>query len=116
MPMIPFEYRDFWDVPRFILCTVDGTEILLDAGFDDSLENYASEYKVYALPPELDSGSLDSWAELPSAQVTYLGSIPVREIEFDASGREGIEIGPLLKLLRGMKPGLCIDKEGRTTA
>ena len=99
MAMIQFEYRDFWDVPRFILCTVEGIELLLDSGFDDSLDEYPPEYKVYALPPELEPDSANSWAQLPSPKARYLGSIPVSEIEFDASKRKELEVAPLLRLL-----------------
>lgn len=106
MAKVAFEYRDFWDVPRLIVCTVDGTEILLDSEFDESLEQYASHYKVYALPPELDSASMNAWADLPSSEATYLGSVPVSEIEFDPSRRKEIEVGPLLELLRHREQGL----------
>ena len=100
MPRVAFEYRDFWDVPRLIVCTVDGVEILLDSEFDESLGEYADEYKVYALPPELEQGKLNSWADLPSPEASYLGSVPVSEIEFDPSKRREIEVGPLLEFLR----------------
>jgi hypothetical protein len=100
MPKVAFEYRDFWDIPRLIVCTVEGTEILLDSEFDDLLEEYAPHYKVYALPPELDSDSTESWADLPPSQAAYLGSVPVSEIEFDPSKRKEIEVGPLLKFLK----------------
>jgi len=36
---------------------------------------------------------------LPSPQARYLGSIPVSEIEFDASKRKELEVAPLLRLL-----------------
>jgi hypothetical protein len=41
--MVPFAYHAFWDVPRFIVCTVEGTEILLDASFDDELDEYVPD-------------------------------------------------------------------------
>jgi hypothetical protein len=106
MPRVAFEYRDYWDVPRLIVCTVEGTEILLDSEFDESLEEYAAQYKVYALPPELEPGSMNSWANLPSPEARYLGSVSVSAIEFDPSGRKEIEVGPLLDLLRGRDPSL----------
>jgi len=104
MPKVAFEYRDFWDVPRLILCTVDGTAILLDSEFDDSLEEYAPHYKVYALPPEPDPDSSAPCAGLPPSRTMYLGSVPVSEIEFDPSKRNEIEVSPLLELLRRKNP------------
>jgi len=98
--MIPFEYRDFWDVPRLIVCTVVGIEILLDSEFDESTNGYASDYKVYAMPPALDLDRLPPGAEVPTEEARYLGSIPVSAIEFDPSKRKEMDAGPLLSLLR----------------
>jgi hypothetical protein len=104
MPKVTFSYRDFWDVPRMIVCKVNGTEVLLDSEFDDSVDEHSSQYKVYILPTELNPDSLKSWTDLPSAAVSYLGTIPVSAIEFDLSRRKEIEIGPLVKLLRSRVP------------
>jgi hypothetical protein len=98
--MVPFKYHAFWDVPRFIVCTVQGTELLLDAGFDDALDEYSPDYKVYVLPLDLDLKSLYTWPQLPSADSSYLGSIAVSSIEFDPTKRQELESGPLLELLR----------------
>jgi hypothetical protein len=100
MPKVPFRYHSFWDIPRFIVSSVEGTELLLDASFDDALDEYAPEYKVYAGPPELDPASLYWWARSPASESSYIGSIPVNEIEFDSTKRQEIETGPLLQLLR----------------
>jgi hypothetical protein len=100
MPMVPFKYGGFWDVPRYIFLTVDGTELLLEAGFDDALDEYSPDYRVYVLPSGLDSGSLFPWLESPVSESHYLGSIPVNEIQFDESKRKEIEIAPLIKLLK----------------
>jgi hypothetical protein len=99
MPKVPFKYHSFWDVPRFIVCSVEGTELLLDASFDDALDEYAPDYKVYVGPPELDPASLYWWARSPASESSYIGSIPVNEIEFDSSKRQEIGTGPLLLLL-----------------
>ncbi|MGA2653235.1 MAG: hypothetical protein ABSF28_22150 [Terracidiphilus sp.] len=100
MPMVPFKYGGFWDVPRYILCRVEENQLLLEAGFDDALDEYSTEYRVYALPPGLDWDSIFTWLESPSSQSHYLGSIPVNEIHFDESKRKEIETGPLIKLIR----------------
>ncbi len=102
MPKVAFEYRDFWEVPRLIVCTVNDTELLLDSAFDEATGRYAPTYRVYALPPELNLDSADSLTAGPdsaSPEAVYLGSIPVSEIEFDETNRKEIEVNPLLKLL-----------------
>ena len=100
MPMVPFEYHSFWDVPRFIVCTVEGTRLLLDASFDDALDEYAPNYRVFALPRELELLSMYDWARSDLGEANYLCSIPVSEIEFDTTKRREIEACPLLKLLQ----------------
>ena len=49
---------------------------------------------------------MNSWANLPSPEARYLGSVSVSAIEFDPSGRKEIEVGPLLDLLRRRDPSL----------
>jgi hypothetical protein len=100
MPMVAFEYRDFWEVPRLIVCTVGAIEILLDSEFDETTNEYASHYKVYAMPPELDPNTPDASEELLSAEAEYLGSIPVDAIEFDPSKKIEMDAAPLLGLLQ----------------
>ncbi len=100
MSKVPFIYREFWDVPRMIVCEVSGTKILLESEFDDSLDDYSLQYKVFLLPEGLEPASLKSWDELSSKAATYLGQIPVDVIEFDNSKRKELEFSPLAKLLR----------------
>jgi hypothetical protein len=100
MSMVAFEYRDFWEVPRLIVCTVGGIEILLDSEFDEAANRYASHYKVFAMPPELDPESPDAAEELLTVEAEYLGSIPVGAIEFDPTKRIEMDVGPLLELLK----------------
>ncbi len=100
MPKIAFEYRDFWEIPRLMVCTVSGIEMLLDSQFDESANTYSSHYKVYAMPPELDPEAPDVSGEMLSAEAEYLGSIPVSAIEFDPTLRMEMEAGPLLDLLK----------------
>jgi hypothetical protein len=100
MTMIPFEYRDFWEVPRLIVCTLAGIEILLDSEFDEATNEYAGEYKVYAMPPALDLDRLPPGAEMPTEEARYLGSIAVSAIEFDSTKRKAMDAEPVLALLR----------------
>lgn len=104
MSKVPFDYSGFWDVPRFIRCKVEGTELLLESEFDDSMDDYSSDYKVYASPPGMESSALSGWAQEPSSKASYLGSIPVSEIEFDATKRNELEAEPLVKLLQQERP------------
>jgi hypothetical protein len=110
MPKIAFEYRDFWEVPRLMICSVGGIEILLDSEFDEEANTYASHYKVYAMPPELDPESPDVSEEMLSAKAEYLGSIPVSAIEFDPTLKMEMEAAPLLELLKRREARLHEDE------
>jgi hypothetical protein len=101
MSKVPFIYREFWDVPRMIVCKVDQTEVLLDSEFDESIDDYTPQYKVYTLPAGLKPELLKSWVDLPSKASAYVGKIAVSAIEFDSTKRKEIEIMPLAPLLKG---------------
>ena len=100
MPTVAFHYRDFWDVPRLILCKVAGVDIMLDSEFDDAREEYSRDYKVYLMPPELNPEQTSLSPGAPSAGPEFMGMIPVSGIEFDASKRKELEAAPILKLIR----------------
>jgi hypothetical protein len=106
MPKIPFEYSAFWDVPRFIRCKVDGTELLLESEFDDSHDEYSSEYKVYILPPGLDWAELRTWTKRLSSRANYLGSIHLSQIEFASIQWKELESEPLRRMLHRDHPNL----------
>lgn len=99
MSRIEFEYRDFWDVPRLLFCNLDGVQLLLDSAFDETTDEYAAEYKVYIMPPELAREEAESWADPSLPGPEYVGTIPVGAIEFDETKRKELEAGPLEQLL-----------------
>lgn len=100
MASAPFIYRDLWDVPRMIVCDVCETQILLDSEFDESRDEFSSEYKVYVLSKELKPGSIKSWIDLPEKALACLGRIPVSAIAFDLSRRKTLDATPIEALLR----------------
>ena len=107
MPKIRFTYGGFYDVPRTIFCQVNGKEILLQSGFDDVLDDYEPEYRVYLLPAKREPGSTFSWDAFPLSEAVCLGTIPVASIEFDSSKRAELESEPLLDML-GELPSLVL--------
>lgn len=92
-------YREFYDVPRMIIVTHRGLKLLLDSKFDESLDDYPAEYRVYVLPQEIDELSLDSWETLPRRATKYLGDIPIAEVIFDPSKRAEIDTDVIDSLL-----------------
>ena len=95
----PFEYRDFWEVPRLIVLSLGGVEYLLDSEFDEVADGYAAFYKVYRMPPSPDPRQ--PAPEQQSAEdPVYLGSIRVDRMRFDPSLRAELDDAPLMALLR----------------
>jgi hypothetical protein len=66
---IGFEYREFFDVPRSIVLSLDDTDL---------------------------SGS---WRQLSAAAIRRLGAIPVSHVQFDATRRRLLNITSLRPLL-----------------
>jgi hypothetical protein len=84
---LPFQYRDFYDVPRMIVVERASNLYLFDAPFDDAADEYADRYTVYRLPESSRSViSLDSWVGLAAAGEP-IGRLSVSEVEFDESRR-----------------------------
>jgi hypothetical protein len=103
MAWIPFDYRDFWQVPRLIVCTLSGVEYMLDSEYDEKTNAYAPIYKVYRLPEIPDPRQLA--AEHPPAEEEpfFLGEIPVSGLSFDPTLRSKMDDAPLLALIRASR-------------
>lgn len=89
--LLPFRYRDFYDVPRAILVEYAGTLYFFDCPFSDELDDYEDAFSVYKLSEELQ-GNLNSvsWETLPGSS-SYVGSVPVDAVEFDSTKRHSID-------------------------
>ena len=92
-------YRAFWDVPRWFLIQHRGRLLLFAAPWDDELDDYAAEYSVYALPPDVD---LDGdWVTLPPQAQSMRGRVAVGAMRFDETRRAGVELAPIEDIARG---------------
>ncbi len=93
-----FEYREFYDVPRYVVIRhPDGRTLLLVSSFDCARDDYDDRYAVYLLPSDVDL-DIGSWADLPARALRLLGRVPVSEVRFDPTRRAEIDLGsPALK-------------------
>ena len=64
--LIPFKYRDFYDVPRLIVVRWKRNLFLLDSRFEDTTDEYSEYYSVYSLPPDTIIPEAGSWEHLVS--------------------------------------------------
>jgi hypothetical protein len=96
----PFSYREFWDVPRMLICNVGGETLLLDSRFDAASDEYKSGYDIYILRGDADYDALADWSGLPADAIGPIGSIQASAIEFDATKRNSLNAEPLTQILR----------------
>lgn len=93
-------YRDFYDVPRIFLVVVDGRTVLFDCPFDEALDEYPYDYRVYQLRGLGIHELPHDWNELLDQQkADYRGSVPVHNVMFDASKRKQIKCVELGRLI-----------------
>ena|ERR1700755_929927 len=88
--MIPFEYVEFYDVPRVILTRIREKWILLQSTFDEDLDEYASEYSVYLLPSSFEPPPKGTRWDFPNEERTELGKIGVQDVNFDETKRRSL--------------------------
>lgn len=94
---IGFEYREFFDVPRSIVLSLDDHLVLLESAFSDEESDYSPDYELYLLPSDTDLSG--SWRRLSAAAIRRLGAIPVSHVQFDATRRRRLNITCLRPLL-----------------
>jgi hypothetical protein len=90
--MTPFSYGRFWDVPRYIALRYKGKHFLLQSVFDEDLDEYPSEYSVYAAPaPADDSQPVCSSEFLSKMQTSCIGKIQIDQVTFDSTKRKELD-------------------------
>jgi len=98
--MTSFQYREMFDVPRWITLRYKQRLLLLQSAFDENLDDYPSSYSVYVLPDSVeDSLRAASWLFLDSTPMTCIGKIPVSAVVFDPSRRKELNASCLNVLL-----------------
>jgi hypothetical protein len=98
--MVPFRFVEFYDVPRCIVLRYRGRLYLLQSAFDECVDDYPSEYSVYALPESVeDLLEQSSWEFLKRVTTEAVGRIRVDSVEFDRSKRTALNPSCLDELL-----------------
>jgi hypothetical protein len=87
---MPIRYKGFWDVPRIFLVQHGTQTFLFDCAFDEDLDDYPDNFKVYAMPEVPDAELPKDWTLLLERALRYLGEIPVHQVDFDATRRKSI--------------------------
>ena len=98
--MTPFQYVDFYDVPRCITLRYRERLFLLQSAFDHSLDDYPASYSIYMLPESVeDSLKKGSWELLTNTPMTCIGHVQVGDVVFDSSKRKELDASFLDSLI-----------------
>ena len=94
---IPFNYREFYDVPRIFVLEVVNRFVLFDSKFDEILDDYNENYQIWLVenPYEIDWSA--SWSDLPRSNDILIGKIAVKDVIFDETLRKFIDIQTFYK-------------------
>jgi hypothetical protein len=63
------------------------------SGFDDDLDDWEDQYRVYVLPADVELAG--SWVDLELKAVRFLGRVPVETVRFDPRRRSQIDLTSL---------------------
>ena len=88
--MVPFVYRDFYDVPRLVVFQHEGRCILLESAYDAALDDYSSDYAEFQLNVRELLDLPESWVGIREG-ATRLGRIPISKVLFDSSRRRLVD-------------------------
>jgi len=87
---VNIRYRDFYDIPRAVVVEWKGYTYLLDCVYNDDIDDYDSEYRVYELPDELrDQLDSMSWTDL-GHRGEQVGTVATASVEFDSTKRRAL--------------------------
>ncbi len=94
---VGFEYRQFFDVPRSIVLSLEDRLVLLESTFSDESADYSDDYQLYLLPRDVDLSG--NWSDLSAAAIRRLGTIPIAHVQFDPTRRSQLNLACLRPLL-----------------
>ena len=86
---VPIVYRDFHDVPRIFIASLDQQRFLFDCPFDRAMNEYSAAYEVYSLKDDFVAPD-GSWDALVGEATEHLGSVSVTSVQFDPTARRCI--------------------------
>ena len=95
------QYRGFYDRPLAFVAEHRNKQLLFWLDFDELLDEYKSEYQVFMLADSTvrDLIQLKSWENLRHQTTGYLGTVPVRNVQFDETRRKEIDVNAIDVLL-----------------
>ena len=87
-------------MPEGLIATYNGRKYLFERLFNDNLDDYQDFYSVYEIGDiEVEDGE-SIWTKLEESRRRFVYTIPVKDIQFDATKRRSINASAFKKLAR----------------
>jgi hypothetical protein len=100
--MNPFQYGEFYDVPRTIAIRYQANLFLLQSAFDEGADEYPDNYDVYRLPESVTRDlSQNSWKFIEDLKLLPIGRIPIEKVQFDPTRRKELDASILDQFTAG---------------
>lgn len=100
-------YAYFYDYPRTLFTHFEGRGLLLDADFDEAMDDYTGLYQVAVVSGFTEEDVRNRKVDLSAVRrVRDVGAVALPDLRFDATRRASIDSDALERLLQ----------EGRTAA
>ena len=96
--MIPFKYREFYDIPRMIFFTHGDKSYLFNSEFNVEKDEYLKQYTVYLMPTLNDDELSWSWELLIDSAISKIGNINTDDVIFDETKRKTLNSDILIKI------------------
>ena len=87
---VHFQYCGFYDYPLMLAFEIEGGTILLSRDFDESQDEYESDYKIFRISRDAFLNNQEPWAQLLQVTQAMIGEIAVAKIEFDPTRRKSL--------------------------
>ncbi|HET6976396.1 MAG TPA: hypothetical protein VFI24_08740 [Pyrinomonadaceae bacterium] len=92
MPAAKILYSGFYDAPLAFVTSHQNVQYLFWRGFfDEQLDDYPNDYRVYVLPNLSEEQINAFWSSLPEKAIAYIGKVSLNQVAFDPTRREFID-------------------------
>lgn len=98
-PTAEIMYGEFWDVPRLFVTTYRGKQFLFYCPFEEEIDDWSEDYRVYLLSNIPDAVVKASWGAATANAIGNLGRVPVKSVKFDHTKRREIDTAVLDELI-----------------
>jgi len=76
------KYREFYDIPRFVVASRGHKTYLFSCPFDDVIDEYPNFYRVYLMPELSDEMLSRSWEDIELLALKEIDTIFTHQLPF----------------------------------